>query len=153
MPHILIADDSPVERRLYEALIVRNIPGATVVQAADGAQVLAEVMRSDFDLVLTDVQMPNGDGIEVLTQVSQLRPGVPVVVMTGCGSEAIAASTRGGDHHRHPRLARNGSEHQEGRHRRGRCRFRRTRAGAGRAGRGGRGRFIPQWRRPAVLIG
>jgi DNA-binding NarL/FixJ family response regulator len=90
MPHILIADDSPVERRLYAALILKHIPFADVVQTSDGAQVLKEIERADFDLVLTDFQMPNVDGIQVLEQVARIRPGLPVVVMTGCGSEATA---------------------------------------------------------------
>ncbi|MDB5385922.1 MAG: frzE [Planctomycetaceae bacterium] len=90
MPNILVADDSPVERSLYTALILKHIPFADVVQAADGAQVLAEIERTDFDLILTDFQMPKVDGIEVLQQTARIRPGLPVVVMTGCGSEATA---------------------------------------------------------------
>lgn len=90
MSLILLADDSPVERKLYEALIRKNIPFAEVIQASDGAQVLLEVQRSDFDLVLTDFQMPHVDGLQVLSQVARLRPGLPVVVMTGAGSEGTA---------------------------------------------------------------
>lgn len=90
MPHILVADDSPVERRLYASLITKHIAFADVIQAADGVQVLAEIEKHDFDLILTDFQMPQIDGLEVLRQVSRIRPGLPVVVMTGCGSEETA---------------------------------------------------------------
>lgn len=90
MPHILIADDSPVERRLHEALILKHVPFAEVEQASNGAEVLAAIEHLNFDLILTDFQMPVVDGIEVLEEVTRRRPGLPVVVMTGCGNEATA---------------------------------------------------------------
>jgi len=92
MPLILIADDSPLERLLYEALIRKNFPFANVVQAADGVQVLEEIEKADFDLVLTDLQMPNMNGLQLLEHVTRIRPGLPVIVMTGCGNESTVVS-------------------------------------------------------------
>lgn len=90
MPQILVADDSPVERRLVGAMLTRHIPNVTVTYAQDGVQALNEIEKTPFDAILTDFQMPNLDGLELLERVKEISPGVPVIVLTGCGSEATA---------------------------------------------------------------
>lgn len=87
---ILLVDDSPVERRLNEAMIRKNIPFSDVVLAKDGAEAMEEVEKYDFDLIVTDFQMPRVNGIQVVEHVTRVRPGLPVIVLTGCGSESTA---------------------------------------------------------------
>jgi CheY-like chemotaxis protein/anti-sigma regulatory factor (Ser/Thr protein kinase) len=62
----------------------------TVSYAQDGIQALEQIKDNSFDAVLTDFQMPNLDGLELLERMTQNCPGVPVVVITGCGNEATA---------------------------------------------------------------
>ncbi len=90
MPNILVADYSPVERRLVGALLTRQLPDVTVTYASDGLQALDEIAKASFDAIVTDYQMPNLDGLELVERAASLCPGVPVVVITGCGSEAMA---------------------------------------------------------------
>jgi DNA-binding NarL/FixJ family response regulator len=90
MSMILLVDDSPVERRLNEAMIRKNIPFSDVVLAKDGAEAMEEVEKYDFDLIVTDFQMPRVNGIQVVEHVTRVRPGLPVIVLTGCGSESTA---------------------------------------------------------------
>lgn len=90
MTRILLAEDSPVERRLVGAMLTKHIPNVTVTYAQDGVQALHEIENSPFDAILTDFQMPNLDGLELLERVKEISPGVPVIVLTGCGSEATA---------------------------------------------------------------
>lgn len=90
MTHILVVDDSLVERRIVGAMLTRNIPDLTVTYAPDGVQALEEIKKASFDAVLTDFQMPNLDGLGLLEQMTQSCPGVPVVVITGCGNESTA---------------------------------------------------------------
>lgn len=90
MTRILVVDDSPIERRIVGAMLTRHLPDVSVTYAQDGMLALEEIRKASFDAVLTDFQMPNLDGIELLEQVVIRCPGVPVVVITGCGSEATA---------------------------------------------------------------
>ncbi len=89
MATVLVVDDSPVDRRLVGGLLIKA-PNIEVSYAADGEEAL-EVMRRDLPaLVLTDLIMPNMDGLELVAAVVESYPHVPVILMTGKGSEEIA---------------------------------------------------------------
>lgn len=90
MPTVLIVDDSPVDRRLAGSLLEKHA-SCSVRYAADGKEALAELMRELPDLVLTDLQMPEMNGLELVTAVKRDYPLVPVILMTAQGSEDIAA--------------------------------------------------------------
>jgi CheY-like chemotaxis protein len=86
---ILVVDDSAVDRLVARRLLEKH--GAwRVAQAVDGADALEAIARSAPALVLTDLQMPRVDGLSLVEQVRERFPGVPVVLMTGHGSEEIA---------------------------------------------------------------
>jgi two-component system invasion response regulator UvrY len=79
---ILIADDHPIFRRGLRQ-IIEETPGlGTVDEAADGAEALGKAKTGGYDLVLLDVAMPLKDGIEVLTQLKRIDPGLPVLVLS-----------------------------------------------------------------------
>jgi two-component system, chemotaxis family, chemotaxis protein CheY len=82
MPRILAVDDSPSMRQMVSATLTNA--GYEVEQAEDGVQALQLADRQRFDLVITDVNMPNMDGI---TLVRELRgkPNykfVPLLILT-----------------------------------------------------------------------
>jgi CheY-like chemotaxis protein len=86
---ILVVDDSTVDRLVVRRLLEKH--GAwSVEQAADGGEALEAVARSAPGLILTDLQMPRVGGLELVEQVRERFPRVPVVLMTGHGSEEIA---------------------------------------------------------------
>lgn len=89
MPKVLIVDDSAVDRRLAGALLEKYGP-CQVETAENGAAALARMRQSCPDLVLTDLQMPEMDGLELVMAVRLHHPGVPVVLMTAYGSEELA---------------------------------------------------------------
>ena len=78
---ILVVDDSDVERRLVAGLLRQN-PHFQIVLAEDGQQALKVMESEPIDLVLTDLVMPEMDGMELTKTVRFDHPRVSVVVMT-----------------------------------------------------------------------
>lgn len=94
MSKILIVDDSDVERRLAAALVMRN-EQIDVEFAKDGQDAMEILQRHQGeldlpDLVLTDLVMPNMDGLELVRAMRERYPRIPVILMTAYGNEAIA---------------------------------------------------------------
>ena len=89
MATVLVVDDSPVDRRLAGKLLERNSQLA-VDYAAHGGEALRQMEQRMPDLVLTDLQMPNMDGLRLVETVRRLYPLVPVIIMTAHGSEDVA---------------------------------------------------------------
>ncbi|MDH3359369.1 MAG: response regulator, partial [Desulfobulbaceae bacterium] len=78
---ILVVDDEQNMRiALYEALS-RN--GYEVSVAENGQMALEMVEKSPPDMLITDIKMPNLDGIELLRRIKAIRPSLPVVIVTG----------------------------------------------------------------------
>ena len=90
MTNILIVDDSDVDRLLMEGLL-GQAADFTVIAAENGAQALKKLDEWSIDLVLTDLQMPKLDGLELVKIMRQRKLEIPVVLTTGQGSEDIAA--------------------------------------------------------------
>jgi hypothetical protein len=78
---ILIADDEPGVRGFLRTVLESG--GYTVVEAANGKQALQEVRAGDVDLVITDLVMPEQEGIETIRAVRRDRPGVKVIAISG----------------------------------------------------------------------
>jgi two-component system response regulator HydG len=93
--HILIVDDEQETCDLLSMVLEREGYG---VQASTSAQAALELVGSrDFDLVLTDLSMPEMGGLELCERVLGTRPNVPVIVITGQGSlEAAIGAIRVG---------------------------------------------------------
>lgn len=85
---ILVVDDEDKMRRLLE-MALRSL-GHEVVQAADGLEALKHFAEGSFDLVLTDLRMPNLDGIGLLRRLREQGNEVPVIVLTAHGNVETA---------------------------------------------------------------
>jgi CheY-like chemotaxis protein/anti-sigma regulatory factor (Ser/Thr protein kinase) len=86
---VLVVDDSPMDRHVAGA-IVQKLPGWKAVFAADGAEALAAVEKDQPQIVLTDLLMPEMDGLQLVQAVRERFPLVPVILMTAHGSEDVA---------------------------------------------------------------
>lgn len=95
MPDILLVEDKESLRRVL-AMTLEHA-GYTVAEAADARVAAQEIARAPFRLVLTDLRMPHGSGLDVLRAARAADPFVPVVVMTAYGSidEAVQAMKEG----------------------------------------------------------
>ena len=90
MPTVLVVDDTAIDRRLAGGLLEKS-GDIEVLYAENGTEALSCIDQHLPDLVLTDMQMPEIDGLELVTTVGEKHPNLPVVLMTAHGSENIAA--------------------------------------------------------------
>jgi CheY-like chemotaxis protein len=95
MDTILVVDDNPKDREIASKCLIEH--GVTPVFAGNGREALKILEQRRPDAVLTDLHMPEMDGLELVEHMRLEHPGVPVVLMTSKGSEkaAIAALKAG----------------------------------------------------------
>src|SRR6185436_6209242 len=85
---ILIVEDRDSLRRMLERALGQE--GYEVASAADAPEGIRRAGESAWDLVLTDLKLPDGSGIDVLAASRRAAPRTPVIVLTGYGSVATA---------------------------------------------------------------
>jgi two-component system response regulator FlrC len=92
---ILVVEDDEELREAIETTL--GLAGYTVQAVAGGRQAIAAVRDAAFDIVLSDVQMPQMDGHELLVELRRHRPQLPVVLMTAYGTieRAVDAMRQG----------------------------------------------------------
>lgn len=89
MPRILVVDDSPIDRRLAGRLLVKEADWV-IDEAADGKEALARIESDPPTLVVTDLNMPEMDGLQLVEELKSVYPEIPAILMTSAGSEEIA---------------------------------------------------------------
>jgi two-component system response regulator PilR (NtrC family) len=94
-PHVLIVDDEPDIRELVQLTLERmNVSASAAANLAEGRALLA---REAYQLCLTDMRLPDGDGIELVEHVREHHPDLPVAVFTAHGSmEAAVRALKAG---------------------------------------------------------
>jgi CheY-like chemotaxis protein len=90
MTTILVVDDNALDRKLIGKSA--EAAGWSVEFAENGRQALEKIGQKLPDLVLTDLQMPEVDGLELVRQTKARFPATPVVLMTAYGSEELAVA-------------------------------------------------------------
>ncbi len=83
MKNILLVDDEEPIRRMVRAVL--NNTEYAFEEASDGVKALALLESHSFDLIITDVVMPDCDGIELVISVRKKLPDIKVIVMSGGG--------------------------------------------------------------------
>ena len=78
---VLLADDSAVMRKIIRRLL-EEVEVSSIVEAADGAEAVASFNAGRFDLVLTDWNMPNKSGLEVVREIRATGSAVPIIMIT-----------------------------------------------------------------------
>ena len=92
MPTLLVIDDDPSFRRVIEFQLKEA--GHRVIVASHGREGLQFFSDHPCDLVLTDLEMKEVSGLDVLRQIKQQSPDIPVIVITGFGSIAYSSLYR-----------------------------------------------------------
>ncbi len=95
--HILIVDDEPDFAHGLARLVSRDFPAASVSVALSGAEALHIIQGSGVALLLTDLRMPDMDGMELMQQAMTVDPTTSVILLTAHGSieTAVAALKNG----------------------------------------------------------
>ncbi|HEY8370461.1 MAG TPA: sigma-54 dependent transcriptional regulator [Thermodesulfobacteriota bacterium] len=88
MDRILIVDDEASLLEFLEIMLAKE--GYAVVTARTGAEALARIGQETFDLVITDVQMPEVSGLELLRRVKEVSPDTAVIMITAFASAETA---------------------------------------------------------------
>ncbi len=83
MATILLIDDEAQVRATMRRVLERH--GYAVADAANGREALKAMTDASFDLVITDINMPEMDGIEVIMALTERRPGLPIIAISGGG--------------------------------------------------------------------
>ena len=82
MIHILIADDHAILRRGLKEILIGELEGAVFHEAGSAQNVLDHIQIHPCDLVILDITMPGRSGLDLLRDLQQLRPALPVLMLS-----------------------------------------------------------------------
>lgn len=82
---LVVEDDAPIRRGIVDAL---KFEGYEPLEAADGNAGIEKALQYSYELLLLDLVLPGHDGLEILEQLRQQRPTVPVIILTARGEES-----------------------------------------------------------------
>ncbi|WP_319759592.1 response regulator [Maridesulfovibrio sp.] len=86
MPRILVVDDDPISRQVLKAMLEKE--GHLVTEAEDGVKAVQGYDRSQIDLVITDIFMPEKEGVQTVRELMNVNPDVKIIAVSGGSSSA-----------------------------------------------------------------
>jgi DNA-binding NarL/FixJ family response regulator len=90
MIKILIADDHAIVREGLKQILLENPDLVVVSEASTGQEVLNKVGKNDLDMVVLDIAMPGRGGLDILKEIKNLKPKLPVLVLSMYPEEQYA---------------------------------------------------------------
>ena len=84
-PRVMVVDGSKLVRRLIEGLLIKDLPGATVITCGSGEEAKAALNSGVIDLVTTSLRLPDMDGVELAKYVRHGSPQayIPIIIVSG----------------------------------------------------------------------
>jgi two-component system, NarL family, invasion response regulator UvrY len=82
MKRIILADDHSFIRLGLIQLLKDEYPAVEITQVSDGEALIKQVMLHDWDLVISDLDMPGRSGLEALEQIKLIKPHLPVLILS-----------------------------------------------------------------------
>jgi DNA-binding NarL/FixJ family response regulator len=82
MRRFIIADDHTVVREGLRQMLQDAFPSAFVAEVSDGEDLLKRVISEKWDLVISDITMPGRSGLDILKQIKQSHPKLPVLILS-----------------------------------------------------------------------
>src|SRR6185295_2014410 len=84
---ILLVDDDPLVLSMLMRLLARESDQWELTTARNGTEALRHIRDETFDLIVTDVRIPEPDGLEIIREVRRSRPSTRLIALTGGGTE------------------------------------------------------------------
>lgn len=82
MNRIIVADDHQYIRLGLVQILRDEFPTAIIKEVTDGESLVKEVLDAEWDLVITDLDMPGRSGLEALEQIKLIKPAIPVIILS-----------------------------------------------------------------------
>jgi len=79
---ILIADDHSIVRRGLRQILLEEFHSAEIIEVADSSSLIEKVLQEDWAVIISDLSMPGRSGLEVLPQLKQIKPTIPVLILS-----------------------------------------------------------------------
>ena len=86
MANILIVDDEPMVRQALVEML--EFSGHTVANAENGKEAAKKLQNATFDLLITDILMPERDGLETIMALKAERKSLPVIAVSGLNADS-----------------------------------------------------------------
>lgn len=82
MKRVILADDHSFIRLGLIQILKDEYPSVEITEVDDGESLVKEVMQHEYDLVISDLDMPGRSGLDALVQIKQLKPELPVLILS-----------------------------------------------------------------------
>ncbi len=82
MLKILVADDHPVVRQGLKQILSETKDMTVADEAQTGQEVLKKAVKNDYDVILLDISMPGKNGLDILRELKNKKPKVPVLILS-----------------------------------------------------------------------
>src|SRR5690349_10497009 len=79
---ILIADDHTIVRRGLKDILLEEFPSAEITEVGDAAGLMLKVIKERWDIVISDLSMPGRTALDVLPEIRQRAPKLPVLILS-----------------------------------------------------------------------
>ena len=98
-PRVMVVDGSKVARKLIEQVLVKDVPGVTVISCETGEEAKAALQSGVIDLVTTALRLPDMDGLELAHYIREHSPQayIPIIVVSGDAQERLVSRSFGDD--------------------------------------------------------
>jgi DNA-binding NarL/FixJ family response regulator len=90
MIQVLLADDHAIVRKGLKQIILEEYPSATVGEVGDVESLVVEIIKKNWDVIICDISMPGRSGLEALKQIREIKPHIPVLMMSMYSEEQYA---------------------------------------------------------------
>lgn len=88
-PHILLVDDDTALLQALPHMVALRIHGVSVDTSDSAPRALELIQEHDYDAIVSDIKMPEMDGLELLTKIQELRPEIPTLLITGHADQPL----------------------------------------------------------------
>jgi two-component system invasion response regulator UvrY len=82
MLRILIADDHQIVRRGIRQILVEGLPFPEIAEASDTSSLIEKALANDWDIIISDLSMPGGGGLEAIREIKKVKPKQPILIVS-----------------------------------------------------------------------